>query len=160
VPLEIRNAAEQARRRDARQAAALHAVWERFLRHGGPVTIEDVAGEMAGDVATVRAAITALHDTDLVFFQDGAIHVAYPFATGPNPWAVEVAGVTRYTCCAIDAIGLAPMLGEPVRIRSSCHESGAPLVLDVTPDGPLNLPQTMVWVAPRDACGGPIATGL
>jgi hypothetical protein len=153
MPLEIRHAAEHARRRDARQAAALHAVWQRFLDHGAPVTVAAVGAP--------REAIEALHALDLVFLDGEVIHTAYPFAAGPNPWAVEVpGGVTRYACCAIDAIGLAPMLGEPVRVTSWCHETGAPIEFDVAPDGPRSLPQTMVWVAPRDACSGPIATGL
>ncbi len=115
-------------------------------------------GHVSGDV---NALLTALDEADLLLIEDDAIHVAYPFATGPNAVAVEGAGgVMRYTCCAIDALGIAPMLNEAVTIRTRCHHSGAPLVIDVGPDAPRSLPETMVWIAPRDTCAARVASGL
>ena len=162
MAFEIRNAVERARRRDARQGAALHAVWQHFMDHGGPVPLEAVEQSVATEPSVdVREAIKALDEADVVLLEDGVIQFAYPFTTGPNPFAVELpGGVIQYSCCAIDALGLAPMLGESIRVRSGCHHCGEPLTIDVSPDGPRSLPEVMVWVAPRDACVGRVASGL
>jgi hypothetical protein len=162
MTIEIRSAIEREARRGARRSAVLHEVWQQFLDHGGPVPIADVERAMRGPAADdVRGALKALDDADLLLIAGDAIQLAYPFTTGPNQFAVELAnGGTRYSCCAIDPLGLAPMLGEPLTIRSRCHHSGAPLVIAVDPDGPRSPPQTMVWIAPRDACGPRAATGL
>ena len=150
-----------AARRDARQDETLRAVWQAFLDHGGPVPIADVAHAMPGRTpADVGATIASLDADDLLVVEQESVRLAYPFATGPNPFAVQVAGATRYACCAIDALGLAPMLGEPLTVRTSCHHCGEPLAIDVDPDGTRSQPDTMVWVAPRDACGARLASGF
>ena len=49
--------------------------------------------------------------------------------------------------CAIDALGIAPMLGQRVRVRSRCHHCGEPLELEVDPAGSgLEAEGVMVWV--------------
>jgi hypothetical protein len=152
------------KRREARQDAdaALRVVWQHFMDRGGPVPIDEVVRSVPDRVpANVRAALMALDEADLLAIDDGGIRLAYPFTTGPNDVAVEVAaGVARYACCAIDALGLAPMLGEPVTIRSRCHHCGESLLIAAGPDGPRSLPEVMVWVAPRDACATRVASGL
>ena len=156
-----RSRMERAERRHARQDAVLHEVWQQFLDHGGPVAIADMEQALAIDRSDVRGSLAALDNADLILIEDDVIQLAYPFTTGPNPCAVEVAsGVTRYTCCALDALGIAPMLGEPVTIRSRCHHSGEPLVIQTDPDAPRSLPDAMVWIAPRDACAARVASGL
>jgi hypothetical protein len=58
-------------------------------------------------------------------------------------------GRVRYACCAIDALGLAPMLGAALTVRGICHGSGLPLVFEVTPEGPApEAAGVMVWVGP------------
>ena len=162
MTLEIRNAAERAKRRDARQGAALHVIWQQFMDHGGPVPPAAVERSLPDlTAADVGAAVRALDEADLVLLEEGVIQLAYPFTTGPNTFAVELPnGGVRYACCAIDALGLAPMLGEPIRIRTGCHHCAVPLAIDVNPDGPSSLPEAIVWVAPRDACAGRVASGL
>ena len=124
------------------------------MDEGGPVPLEAVD-------QSLREAIKALDEADLVLLEDGVIPFAYPFTTGPDTFAVELpGGVIRYACCAVDALGLAPMLGESIRVRSHGHHCAEPLTIDVSPDGPRSLPEAMVWVAPRDACAGRVASGL
>src|SRR2546421_10053169 len=144
MPIEIRNAIEREARRDARRSAVLHEVWQQFLDRGGPVPIARVERAMPGPAAgDVRGALKALDEADLLLIAGDAIQLAYPFTTGPNQFAVDLAnGETRYSCCAIDPLGLAPMLGESLTIRSRCHQSGAPLVIATDPDGPRSLPET------------------
>ena len=59
----------------------------------------------------------------------------------------------RYVLCAIDALGVAPMLGESVRIRSRCHHCGEPLEFSVDPSGPgPGAEGIMMWAGKR--CAG------
>jgi hypothetical protein len=150
-----------AARREARLDETLHAVWQRFLDQGGPVPIDDVVRALAPrGSADVRASIAALDADDLLVVDRDAIQLAYPFASGPNVFAVDVAGVTRYACCAVDALGLAPMLGEAITVRARCHHCAEPFVIDVDPAGARSQAEAMVWVAPREACGGRLSSGL
>jgi Alkylmercury lyase len=69
----------------------------------------------------------------VVLLREEVVELAYPFATGPNRFAVTLGdGRVRYACCAIDALGLAPMLGAALTARGICHGSGLPLVFGVT----------------------------
>ena len=149
-------------RREARQDAVLRAVWQHFLDRGGPAPIAEIE-RAVGDRPPhdVRTALTELDAADLLVLADREVSLAYPFSTGPNEFAVEVApGVQRYAFCAIDALGLAPMLGRAITVRSRCHHCGDPLEISMDEDGPRSLPEAMVWVAPREACGPRVATGL
>ena len=150
-----------AARRDARQDETLHAVWQGFVAGRGPVPIADIVRMLPHcPEADTRAALATLDADDLIVLAGDAVPFAYPFASGPNPFAVEVAGVACYACCAVDALGLAPMLGERITVRSGCHHCGDPIVIDVEPEGPRSVADTMVWVAPREACGPRLASGL
>jgi hypothetical protein len=56
-------------------------------------------------------------------------------------------GRERFTCCAIDALGIAPMLNEDVEIVTHCHHCKEPLRLAVSPKGPSpDVHDVMVWV--------------
>lgn len=170
MTLPIRTAAELrdmaslaalAARRDARQDETLRAVWQHFLDRGGPVPLADLGNTLPDrSPAEIRAAIVSLDEDDLLVLDRETIALAYPFATGPNVFAVDVASVTRYACCAVDALGLAPMLGERITVQTRCHQTGEPLAIDVDPAGVRSAPAAMVWVAPRQACGGRLASGL
>ena len=49
-----------------------------------------------------------------------------------------------------NALGVAPMLGQAVGIRSCCHHCGEPLELSVDPFGAgLDTQDVMVWVGKR-----------
>ncbi len=136
MPLEIRTAIERRERRDARQGAVLHEVWQQFLDRGGPLAINDIERAFRDRAASeVRASLTALDEADLLLIEDDVIRLAYPF-------------------------GIAPMLDQAVTIRSRCHHCDEPLVIDTEPDGPRSLPEAMVWIAPRDACAARVASGL
>ena len=174
MALEIRTAAElhdlglprswteRIERRDTRHDAVLHQVWQQFLDHGGPLMISDIEGAIPdGTSGAVRASLKGLDEADLLLIEDDVVQLAYPFTTGPNAFGVEVTpGTMRYTCCALDALGIAPMLGQSVTIRSRCHHCGEPLVIEAGADGPRSLHDAMVWVAPRDTCAARVASGL
>ena len=115
-------------RRAARATPMAIRILRAFLDRGGPLPTEEFAD---------APALTRLNDDDLIRVRDGWIDIAYPLSALPTPFIVRLSdGRERYACCATDALGFAPMLGQPITIRSCCHHSGVPLEFSVTPEGP------------------------
>ncbi|TMQ24293.1 MAG: hypothetical protein E6K82_09150 [Candidatus Rokuibacteriota bacterium] len=151
--------ARWASRRAAREDAVFAAVIRAFVETGGPVSADDIARRLRErTVRDVRAALERLDAADLIVLEGDRVAVAYPFSATPNAFAVDFGdGRARYACCAIDALGLAPMLGRRVGIRARCHDCGEPLALDVGPTGPVGGEGVLVWVGQR-AEGGRVCT--
>jgi hypothetical protein len=155
--------ARWALRRAARQKDVLRTVLRAFVEHGGPIAVDQVAAAFPGRAPeAVRDSLAELDAADLIEVRDGRVATAYPFSTAPTPFLVRLAGGRqRQACCAIDALGLAPMLGQPVDVRSRCHHCGTPLEFSVTPEGPgPEARDVMVWVGKRRETEGRIATSL
>jgi Alkylmercury lyase len=172
VRVEIRTAAdiltpervgEWAARRAQRNDPLLRAIWREFVEAGGPVMLEAAARALPGlarDALGARA--TALDAADLIELEGDRVRLAYPFTAEPNDFEVVLPGErSRYACCAIDALGVAPMIGLPVTLRARCHQSGAPLVFDVDPvSGPRRAPPgCLAWVE-RGRWGGDRLSGF
>jgi Alkylmercury lyase len=161
VSVEIRTAdeiltperiAEWAARRAQRDDPVLRAIWRQFVEVGGPVALQAIEAPPKLAPRDLRARVAALDAADLIGLDGDLVRLAYPFTTGPNEFEVALAGGgTRYACCAIDALGVAPMIGQPVTLRARCHSSGAPLVFAVDPVmGPRHaLPGSLTWVERR-----------
>ena len=142
-------------RRVARETGVLQAILRAFIERPDPIVVEEffrVFPEQARN--DTRAALRRLDEDDLIQICDGRVELAYPFSTTPTSFVVHLSGRgDRYVCCAIDALGVAPMLGESVRIRSRCHHCGEPLELSADPFGPGPGAQgVMVWAGNR--CDG------
>ena len=147
----------QAARRAARQQPLVRLILNTFLQDGGPVPVERIiAASPDGHAEALRGALVSLDDEDIIRVRDGQIDLAYPFATGPTSFRVRLArGRERFACCATDALGFAPMVGEPVEIASSCHHCGEPLEIAATPHGVgPGAEGVMVWFGRRgdDGC--------
>jgi mercuric reductase len=100
----------------------------------------------------VREALVRLDAEDLLQLRGQRIELAYPFSAAPTAFVVDLGDShgERFSCCAVDALGLAPMLGRPIHIRSRCHHCAAPLALSVSPSGPEpEAAGMMVWVGKR-----------
>ena len=150
MTLQIKTAAElvdpelEARwtkRRVARETEILQAILRLFVERPGPIAVEEfIRAFRKGAPDENRAALTRL-DED----------VAYPFSTIPTSFVVHLSGRgDRYVCCAIDALGVAPMLGESVRIRSGCHHCAEPLEFSADPSGPgPGAKGVMMWAGKR-----------
>ncbi len=158
MALEIRTADElidpelEARwttRRAARETDVLQQVLRAFVERPGPAEVEQIVAAFAdGPPDDIRADLARLDADDLIQIRDGLVEVAYPFSAFQTPFVVQLADrQERYACCAIDALGIAPMLGQRVRIGSRCHHCGEPLELLVDPAGSgLDAEGVMVWV--------------
>ncbi len=134
---------QERREIDPLSRSVLRAILDRFIAEGGPVKVSEFPAE-------ARAVIARLDEKDLILVEDGQIRVAYPFSGTRTAFVVVLPdGRQRYAVCAIDALGIPVMLGQPVSIQSSCHHCGESMEVDVGPDGPVGGPEVMVWVGKR-----------
>ena len=146
----------QAARRAARQQPLARLILQTFLERGGPIPVEDIiAASLGARPDTLHDALVALDDEDLIRVRTGQIDLAYPFSAAPTSFRVRLSGGReRHACCATDALGFAPMVGEPVEIASSCHHCGEPLEFTATPQGVASDAEgVMVWFGKRGVEG-------
>jgi hypothetical protein len=78
--------------------------------------------------------LAELHDLDAIrIAPDGRIAVAHPFSVTPTRHRVRIGDrIEVHAMCAIDALGIAPMLGEDTRIDSVDVTSGLPIGVAMT----------------------------
>jgi hypothetical protein len=135
---------------DVVERAVHQAILRSFAATGRP--------PIAADRGTA-AVLRALHDMDAIRLSPhGEIAVAYPFSATPTRHRVRLGnGVEVYAMCAVDALGIGPMLGQDTVISS----------VDVTNDQPITVtsrhgrrtwePSGVVVFVGADAGGGPSA---
>jgi len=111
---------------------AIHqAILRSFATTGHPPSATDLDVLAAGFGRDSAEVLTALHNLDAIRLDpEGQIAVAYPFSTHPTRHRVRIADqVEVYAMCAIDALGVAPMLDQDTRIESTDATSGRPVSL-------------------------------
>src|SRR2546428_13387728 len=119
--------ARWAARRAARETDVLRRILLTFVERGGPIHVEEIVSAFP-DRPSVLDALAALDADDLIRVQGAHVDVAYPFAAGPTAFVVRPrGGGERYTCCATDAAGGAPMLGHRGHKGTSRHHCNAGL---------------------------------
>lgn len=171
MTLEIRTAAElvdlefEARWTDRRrgpEAEVLRSILRAFIERGGPVSVSAVESAFPDwPVGSVRDKLLTLDEKDMIVLEGREIPIAYPFSAGPAAFAVTLPdGRARFACCATDALGIAPMLGSRVQIRTRCYHCGQPLELAADATGPLEPAQVMVWIGKRGEDERRACTGL
>ncbi len=134
------------------EQATQRAILEAFATTGGPPA--------AGDLGTTDV-LDALQAADAIRLTSyGEIAVAYPFSAAPTRHRVRIGDkVDLYTMCAIDALGIAPMLGQDTVIESVDVTTGRPITV-VTRNGcsTWDPAETVVFIK-AEAGGGPSADG-
>ena len=146
-------------RRAARETSTARRILQMFLDRGRPVPVGDIVTELQHDFAeSVHDTLAKLDNEDLIRISDGHVDLAYPFSASPTPFLVRFRdGRERHVCCAVDALGIAPMVGHAVEIWARCHHSGTLLQFAVTPEAPgREAAGIMVWVGKRteERCRG------
>ena len=139
---------------------AVHqAVLRSFAAAGrapGPALLDQAAAPYGA-----AQVLAELADGDfLCLDQAGQITAAYPFSAAATPHRVEIAGgASAYAMCAIDALGIAPMAGSRVVIRSADPSTGEPITVTVDGSDSQWRPATTVVFAGRttSGCPGPSA---
>ena len=136
-------------------------ILRRFAAGGRPSNAETrhAAGELGLDA---ESALGTFATQELVHLdRSGEIDVAYPFSGRPTAHRVRFpSGHEAYAMCAIDALGIAPMLGEPIEIASRDPLTDEDIHVELEPGGTGSWqPEQAVVVAGRagdsescDAC--------
>src|SRR2546427_1223093 len=147
-------------RRAGRETLASRRILRIFLDRGGPIPVDEIVAAFQDD--PIHQTLVALDNDDLIPIRDGQIDIAYPFSASTTPFFVRLPGAKeRYACCAMDALGVAPMVGQRVEIRSRCHHCKMPLEFSVSPDGPgLEAEGVMLRLGKRTADRGKVAPSL
>jgi hypothetical protein len=158
----LHSAEQRAARRARRESPLMRTIYSLFAERGGPLAVADIAAAHGDGEPALEPALRGLDDDDLIRVRAGVVDVAYPFSTAPTAFVVELAdGRERYACCAMDALGIAPMLGQRVVVRSRCHQSGEALRFEVTPAGAASDARAMmVWFGERDDERARVVDGL
>lgn len=155
--------ARWAERRARRADEVFKRVLRRFVDRAGPVVVEELVVAFPDrSREAVGAALAALDAEDLILLRDGRVELAYPFAAAPTDFVVVLPRRgSRYACCAIDALGIAAMLGETITVRSRCHDCGDALEFSVGPEEPgCGAEGVMVWVGRRGEVDRKVFTSL
>ena len=136
-------------------------ILRRFATAGRPSSLElRGAAEQLGLEAD--SALATLAREDLVHLgADGEIVVAYPFSGRRTAHRVRFRGGHEADAmCAIDALGIAPMLGEAIDIESRDPVSSAEIRARVAPDSSAEWsPDSAVVVAGVMVAGGDSCQG-
>lgn len=142
-PLALR-AAGTPHRRWSRRLRGLSNAECRFYRRilarfaaGTPPGRDDLAVSASALGLEVDRTLERLARADLVHHDSttGGILVAYPFSGRPTAHRVRLDGREVYAMCAIDALGVAPMLGERIEIVSRDPLTGERIRVALEPGG-------------------------
>ena len=109
--------------------ASLHQRIIRGFADGAPPSRRQLDSEAASLDLDVEHTLPALAGDDLIQLDaTGEIQVAYPFSRQPTTHRVTYrSGTSVYAMCAIDAMGIAAMLGTALDIDSTDPTSGDPI---------------------------------
>jgi hypothetical protein len=138
------------------------------LSLAGRAALGEILGRLEADGAPLeiaalshREAVPELDERDLVFVSDSHVVLAYPWSGTPTPFVTVLPdGRERWACCAIDALGVSALLGQPITVRTACHHCAERFTLLVTPDGPVGDHGVMAWIGERGDLRGKACTAL
>ena len=131
------------------QRAVQQLILRSFASTGAPPQQTQLIGtarQYGSDIDRVLADLAA--GDYLAFDASGAIRAAYPFSGVPTAHHVRIdGGADVHAMCAIDALGMAAMLGRDVRIDSIDPQTGARLTVTIAGGRAHWYPPTMVVFA-------------
>ena len=143
-------------RRVVRETQMSRQILRMFFDRGGPIPVQDIVSASNDSPEAIHQTLAVLDNDDLIRIHDGEIDIAYPFSASPTPFIVRLPdGRERYACCAMDALGIAPMVGQRVEIRSRCHHCHESLEFSADTEGPgPEAEGIMLWIGKRseDRC--------
>jgi hypothetical protein len=136
------------------------AILRAFARTGQAPSHTDLLG--VADAAGVEpaAALAELNHADLIVLDPhGELLAAYPFSAAPTRHRLTLgSGVSLHAMCAIDALGVSAMLGQPVTVTSAEPDTGRQITVQVDGDQATWEPPTaLVLAAATSDCCAPSA---
>ncbi len=139
--------------------AVHHVILRSFAATGQAPNPESL--EAAAEPFNTAAVLAELAAGDFLYLdQAGRIAAAYPFSASATAHKVQIAGSGgAYAMCAIDALGIAAMLGTSVLINSADPITAEPIAVTVNGSASEWRPATAVVFVGRtaDQCAGPSA---
>ncbi len=114
----------------ARTTPRLYKALLRFLSHGEPVTIAELAAAAGQAPDVVQRAVAGWNDTE--YDLQGRI-VGWGLTLRPTRHSFNVDGKQLYTWCALDTLFFPAVIGRPAHIESPCAATGIPIRLTVDP---------------------------
>jgi len=142
------------------QRAVHQAVLRAFAETGrapDPAELEEAAAPLGVSAQAVLAALAAADF--LTLDEHGQVDAAYPFSARPTGIEVTLpSGVTVASMCAIDALGIAAMLGSDAVIGAADPVSGEPVRVTFTGGAATWQPKSTVVFYGARAGSGPSAT--
>jgi hypothetical protein len=102
-------------------------VLELFARSGKPPHLYQISEETGLSIESLRTFIGELEANDLLGSGpwSDVVRYAYPFTSDQTEHHVQLRDRKLHAVCAIDALGIAAMLGTDVVIESSCRGCGS-----------------------------------
>jgi hypothetical protein len=136
------------------------AILRAFARTGQAPSRADL--DQVADAAGVEPAVALaeLGRADLIVLDPhGEVLAAYPFSAAPTPHRLTLgSGVSAHAMCAIDALGVSTMLGQPVTVTSAEPGTGRQVTVRLDGDQATWQPPTaVVLAAATDDCCAPSA---
>jgi hypothetical protein len=141
---------------DPVERAVHQAILRTFAATSQPPARDVLDQVTAGSGTTTSAVLQSLHDGDAIRLDPvGQIVVAYPFSATPTVHRVRIGDrVDVYAMCAIDALGMAAMLGEDTEISSVDVTTGRQITVTTTGGRTVWEPAGAVVFVGADAGGG------
>ncbi len=114
------------------------AIYKHFAETGRAPSASMVARLTGSDTESVRQGYARLRAQRVLVLQsDGeSIRMAPPFSGVATQHVVSVTGKRYFANCAWDALGIPAALHRPAVVYSRCEQSGEPLRLQVSLEGP------------------------
>lgn len=124
-------------------------IYEHILRSGKVPSIRELAEAHLLPAAEIREGLQQLEQGHALVLQpDGEILRAAPFWAAPTPFVVERGGSSWWASCIWDALGVAAMLKENVKVNTSCGCCGEDMSFEVHNGPPRNLEAVIHFAVP------------
>ncbi len=120
---------------DEQVVAVRLAVYRLLIETGRAPDLSTLARHAALDEATVAAALIRLHDEHMLVLTPDLrrVRMAMPFSAVPTLFRVVTASRAYWANCMWDALGIAALLDQDVRVETTCGGSSEPLAVEVRP---------------------------
>lgn len=112
---------------------ALLVAMARSGRPPDPAALDTIAQESGRRATELLRELAAV---DFVTLEEGSLRAIYPFSTVASKHRVRIAGGPQvWAMCAVDALGIAPMLGRDVTLDTQDPLTGCAITVQVTSAG-------------------------
>jgi hypothetical protein len=127
----------------------------RRFAEDGPPSAGDLQAQASRDGLDFESTRRKLASEDLIHIDvAGELAVAYPFSGRPTAHRVSIDGHLVYAMCAIDALGIASMLGRSIEITSQDPVTAREINVSLEPDGTATWQPNEAVVVTGRACEG------